>query len=82
MQCEEARAPQVMRRQAYAERGVQTQTPQCAVAADLSIRGISSFGRAPALQAGGGRFEPGMLHHTTVAKIANALGVSAEELLS
>jgi hypothetical protein len=25
--------------------------------------GISSFGRAPALQAGGGRFEPDMLHH-------------------
>ena len=27
------------------------------------VRGISSVGRAPALQAGGHRFEPGILHH-------------------
>ena len=26
-------------------------------------RGISSAGRAPGLQPGGGRFEPGILHH-------------------
>src|SRR5438093_4279959 len=28
-----------------------------------SIRGISSAGRAPGLQPGGHRFEPGILHH-------------------
>ncbi len=26
-------------------------------------RALSSFGRAPALQAGGGRFEPDRVHH-------------------
>ena len=28
----------------------------------LTIRGVSSAGRAPALQAGGHRFDPGTLH--------------------
>ena len=29
----------------------------------LQIWGVSSAGRAPALQAGGHRFDPGTLHH-------------------
>ena len=28
-----------------------------------TLRGVSSAGRAPALQAGGHRFDPGTLHH-------------------
>ena len=32
------------------------------------IGGFSSSGRAPALQAGGDRFEPGNLHHYLVDK--------------
>ena len=32
------------------------------------IRGYSSAGRAPALQAGGQRFDPAQLHHTCVAR--------------
>src|SRR5436309_7578107 len=29
----------------------------------MPVRGVSSAGRAPALQAGGHRFDPGTLHH-------------------
>src|SRR6185437_12923981 len=34
------------------------------------IRGISSAGRAPALQAGGRRFDPVILHHYRLQKFA------------
>ena len=36
------------------------------------IRGISSSGRAPALQAGGDRFEPDILHHICQCRLAKS----------
>ena len=33
----------------------------------LTARGCSSVGRAPALQAGGQRFDPAQLHHSRLA---------------
>ena len=32
-------------------------------------RGVSSAGRAPALQAGGHRFDPGTLHHKKLTEV-------------
>ena len=41
-----------------------------------TLRGVSSAGRAPALQAGGHRFDPGTLHqkkgHGPIAQLARA----------
>ena len=41
-----------------------------------TLRGVSSAGRAPALQAGGHRFDPGTLHHRSaygpIAQLARA----------
>ena len=33
--------------------------------------GVSSAGRAPALQAGGHRFDPGTLHHKKLTEVAS-----------
>ena len=52
------------------------------------MRGISSAGRAPALQAGGRRFDPVILHHAAVVgmgsgaqgKCKGFAGVNAERL--
>ena len=39
----------------------------------LTTRGVSSVGRAPALQAGGHRFDPGTLHQNgPIAQLARA----------
>ena len=35
-----------------------------------TIWGVSSAGRAPALQAGGHRFDPGTLHHKKLTEVA------------
>ena len=47
------------------------------------LGGISSAGRAPALQAGGRRFDPVILHHLSVflAKAANAKFINAKHSL-
>ena len=37
----------------------------------IAVRGISSVGRAPALQAGGRRFDPGWLHSRKRCKLAS-----------
>ena len=38
----------------------------CTLKMVKTLRGVSSAGRAPALQAGGHRFDPGTLHHKEV----------------
>ena len=48
-------------------------------------RGCSSFGRAPALQAGGNRFDPGQLHqrkYHVIARIASNPEVSKKIFLN
>ena len=40
------------------------------------IWGVSSAGRAPALQAGGHRFDPGTLHHKTLTEVATRVETS------
>ena len=42
-----------------------------------NIRGRSSVGRAPALQAGGRRFDPDRLHHKVVKPILSPEGAQA-----
>jgi hypothetical protein len=43
------------------------QAVSCVV--NTRFRGFSSSGRAPALHAGGGRFESGKLHHVLIAQV-------------
>ena len=40
------------------------------------IRGVSSAGRAPALQAGGNRFDPGTLHHKKLTEVPTRVEAS------
>ena len=42
----------------------------------LLIWGVSSAGRAPALQAGGHRFDPGTLHHKELTEVSKELEAS------
>ena len=58
-------------------------TKHTAVACQNSafIWGISSAGRAPALHAGGQRFDPAMLHQTTVTSVTVFFCVQALSLL-
>ena len=44
------------------------------------IRGYSSAGRAPALQAGGQRFDPAYLHHEKQQLFNNGLGIRAKPI--
>ena len=43
----------------------------------MRIRGVSSDGRAPALQAGGHRFDPGTLHFFTIGVVVRVCADSA-----
>ena len=43
-----------------------------------NIRGVSSAGRAPALQAGGHRFDPGTLHQKRLTEASNKAEARAE----
>jgi hypothetical protein len=46
----------------------------------IALRGISSVGRAPALQAGGRRFESGMLHRVAPGRPPGSLGSTRSAL--
>ena len=48
----------------------------------IPVRGFSSAGRAPALQAGGHRFESGNLHHVEASSISLASGFAECTLIS
>jgi hypothetical protein len=39
---------------------------------NMPVRGVSSAGRAPALQAGGHRFDPGTLHRLVMRNLSRA----------
>ena len=45
------------------------------------VWGISSVGRAPALQAGGHRFEPGILHHLDRLEVGGQRRYDADHAL-
>ena len=47
-----------------------------------SLRGISSAGRAPALQAGGRRFDPVILHQTCLSFDASSLDADLDQCSS
>src|SRR5579871_2561003 len=47
-----------------------------------TVRGVSSAGRAPALQAGGHRFDPGTLHRSTTRELMNFFAWYAERYMA
>src|SRR5215218_2077308 len=50
-----------------------SEKPVCGLLYTAPRRGVSSAGRAPALQAGGHRFDPGTLHFTNQHSLADCL---------